>query len=585
MFHSIPVTVYVPFHTSHSVCSIPYQSQCMFHSIPVTVYVPFHTSHSVCSIPYQSQYMFHSIPVTVYVPFHTSHCVCSIPYQSQCMFHSIPVTVYVPFHTSHSVCSIPYQSQCMFHSIPVTVYVPFHTSHSVYSIPYQSQCMFHSIPVTVYIPFHTSHSVYSIPYQSLCMFHSIPVTVYVPFHTVVLGLFGLAKHCGYGALHDEMIRDRIVVGIRNVALSEKLQLKADLTLEEAIRQVGQSEAIKSQQPFLRTGCDMKVDNTPVAAVHKGKLWHRSNYGKQGRQHSRGANETESKTSPACTRCGKHPTHDRQHCPAKDVTCRKCGKRGHYQVVCRSARVSQVDTHTDLSEAFLGAIGDTTDNPWSVTIDVNGTQIELNIDTGAEVTVISEEAWRKVGQPALSPPDRTLRGPDTHKLPTTGQFTARLSKDEHKVEEEIYVVKGLHKPLLGRPAIDKLRLVSRVSSIDHTNQSPMEKFPNLFKGLGKLQGDYKIQLKEGAKPYAITTPRRVAIPLMKPVEQELQRMEALGGNCKSSRAHGMVCGHGCRPENQWQGSNMRGPDKPQSECSQRETPITCSGPNIGTVGRG
>ena len=157
-----------------------------------------------------------------------------------------------------------------------------------------------------------------------------------------------------------------------------------------------------------------------------------------------------------------------------------------------------------------------------TFSQSGSHIRIYIYIYIYISRVScNYVWRKVGQPALSPPDRTLRGPDTHKLPTTGQFTARLSKDEHKAEEEIYVVKGLHKPLLGRPAIDKLRLVLRVSPIDHTNQSPMEKFPNLFKGLGKLQNDYKIQLKEGAKPYALTTPRRVAIPLMKPVEQELQ----------------------------------------------------------------
>ncbi len=188
-------------------------------------------------------------------------------------------------------------------------------------------------------------------------------------------------------------------------------------------------------------------------------------------------------------------------------------------------MSQVDT--DLADAFLGAIGDAAGNPWSVTIEVNETPIELNIDTEAEVTVISEEAWKKVGQPALSPPDRTLRGPDAHKLPTTGQFTANLSTEERNTEEEVYVVRGLHKPLLGRPAIDKLSLVSRISSVDQSNQTPMDKFPNLFKGLGKLQGDYTIQLKEGAKPYALSTPRPVAIPLTKPVRQELQRMEALG----------------------------------------------------------
>ena len=57
---------------------------------------------------------------------------------------------------------------------------------------------------------------------------------------------------------------------------------------------------------------------------------------------------------------------------------------------------QVDTRTDPSDAFLGALGDTADSTWSVTIDINETPMELHIDTGAEVTVISEEAWRKLG---------------------------------------------------------------------------------------------------------------------------------------------------------------------------------------------
>lgn len=34
----------------------------------------------------------------------------------------------------------------------------------------------------------------------------------------------LAEHCRYGVLREEMIRDRIVVGIRDAKLSERLQL-------------------------------------------------------------------------------------------------------------------------------------------------------------------------------------------------------------------------------------------------------------------------------------------------------------------------------------------------------------------------
>jgi hypothetical protein len=40
--------------------------------------------------------------------------------------------------------------------------------------------------------------------------------------TFITSLYSLAEHCGYGLLHDEMIRDRIVVGILDSRLSEKM---------------------------------------------------------------------------------------------------------------------------------------------------------------------------------------------------------------------------------------------------------------------------------------------------------------------------------------------------------------------------
>ena len=48
------------------------------------------------------------------------------------------------------------------------------------------------------------------------------------------------------------------------------------------------------------------------------------------------------------------------------------------------------------------------------------------------------------------------------------------------------------------------------------------YPNLFKGLGELEGELSIELTPDSAPYAITTPRRVAIPLMPKVKEELQR---------------------------------------------------------------
>ena len=116
---------------------------------------------------------------------------------------------------------------------------------------------------------------------------------------------------------------------------------------------------------------------------------------------------------------------------------------------------------------------------------------------------------------------------THVLPAQGKFTGKLVMGTQEAEEEIYVVKGLNKPLLGWPAIAELRLVQRVAAVNDKELSPAEQFPALFEGLGKLQGDYTIQLQEGAKLFALSTPRRVAIPLLKPVKEELQRVEKLG----------------------------------------------------------
>ena len=49
----------------------------------------------------------------------------------------------------------------------------------------------------------------------------------------ITSLCCLAEDCAYGDLKDQMIRDRMVVEIRDWALSEKLQMDYKLTLEKA----------------------------------------------------------------------------------------------------------------------------------------------------------------------------------------------------------------------------------------------------------------------------------------------------------------------------------------------------------------
>ena len=62
----------------------------------------------------------------------------------------------------------------------------------------------------------------------------------------IRNLYKLAEHCDFGTQRDEQIRDRIVIGILDKSLSQKLQMKSDLNLDTAIQMARQSELVKVQ---------------------------------------------------------------------------------------------------------------------------------------------------------------------------------------------------------------------------------------------------------------------------------------------------------------------------------------------------
>ncbi len=92
-------------------------------------------------------------------------------------------------------------------------------------------------------------------------------------------LYNLVETCEYGALKEEMLRDRIVVGIRDKALSDKLQMDESLSLEKAKTQVRQKEAVKEQRHELQ-------ESSLIANVKQGQAKKRHQYGQETR-HQKG----------------------------------------------------------------------------------------------------------------------------------------------------------------------------------------------------------------------------------------------------------------------------------------------------------
>ena len=197
---------------------------------------------------------------------------------------------------------------------------------------------------------------------------------------------------------------------------------------------------------------------------------------------------------------------------------------------------------DESDAYLGtinsesavicSISSNSDEPWIIDLKVGQGFIRFKIDCGANVTVISEDMYLENGKIPLEKSSKRLYGPGNVPLKVMGSFTAKLETNASSAVERIYVVKGLDRCLLGRPAITKLDLLefkhpnANLSEVI-TLETVKSKYPNLFRELGEMSGEYYVTLKEGAKPYALSVPRRVPIPLLPQVKQEFENMEKTG----------------------------------------------------------
>ncbi|GFV40071.1 putative retrovirus-related pol polyprotein from transposon opus [Trichonephila clavipes] len=89
-------------------------------------------------------------------------------------------------------------------------------------------------------------------------------------------------------------------------------------------------------------------------------------------------------------CG-NDLHSRTLCPARDVSCRNCGKKGHYQRVCKS-RPGRNSSNVVASSNTLVAISGSTHCLQKSIIRalVNNIQLSALIDTGSSLSFLNEK---------------------------------------------------------------------------------------------------------------------------------------------------------------------------------------------------
>ncbi|UYV78565.1 K02A2.6-like, partial [Cordylochernes scorpioides] len=334
----------------------------------------------------------------------------------------------------------------------------------------------------------------------------------------ITALHSLAEHCNFGMLHDELIRDRIVVGVRDRALSERMQLDTDLNLVKATLMAKQLESVKEQQSSL-------YQQDSIDQIKK-----MPNHIKETKRHEPKIRQFKSNqlggSSHGCTRCGNSNNHDWKNCPAMNSYCSKCKKKGHYAKVCRSEAINEIKSEI----AFLGSVEDNS-KKWIVPIKVNNRQINFKIDPGADVNVLPLQYYYQSFQRIkLEKSDKILQGPNGIPLETVGMIHVKLQKKKKKgqhLNSKIYIVDKLKQPLLSGETSEKLNIVRMIQQLSSNFSNPKREFPEIFNGLGHAEINYKISLQPDAKPYALCTPRRVPISLMKQVKEQLEEMTRLG----------------------------------------------------------
>ena len=177
----------------------------------------------------------------------------------------------------------------------------------------------------------------------------------------ITALYGLIGNCEYGPLEEELLIDRIVVGIRDTALSLKLQTDAGLTLERAKMAICQKEAITEQQ----TELGGKRNPILVEAVNSRPQAQSATSTDEVRQHSsypqrlqrggaRGGRPRLARQQR--TRCGWERHAQGVRCLASKAICHKCNSVGHFSAKCFSngAAMNDVDGLDELSQGMDSA---------------------------------------------------------------------------------------------------------------------------------------------------------------------------------------------------------------------------------------
>lgn len=365
----------------------------------------------------------------------------------------------------------------------------------------------------------------------------------------IVRLKSLAVHCNFDTFYPQALRDRLVSGLHpkmektHAYFLTQKNLTFQSAKEKALADEMASRASKEHTQSTRgiTSTDGQMTGT----THK--------------VYQRRPQKQSQKQEKQCPHCGRR-NHESNDCKFKNAKCHKCGVLGHIKPVCKSKSKSQhksntkyvneecvsenVDECYDSSEQVsfgMYNVQSDTVKPYTVSLNVNGSNVEFELDSGSTRTVIDENMYQQHFQDCnLQNSDVILRCYNGELIPLLGEMSVNVQYSGKDYELSLLVVKGTKPQLLGRDWLNVIKLNwQEIFKVHVSNPSPdrptsacssidqlVSQYPNLYDSTSRSTGirnfTAHINLKSDISP-VFQKSRPVPYAIKPNVELEYDRL--------------------------------------------------------------
>ena len=256
----------------------------------------------------------------------------------------------------------------------------------------------------------------------------------------------------------------------------------------------------------------------------------------------------------CSRCGA--AHSPSTCKFKTATCHYCKKLGHLASVCRKKAREQASTSrggresrnhkletaddSDEPEDTVYSLFHTTTGrprPIEVSVTLSNVDTVMEVDTGATLSVMSDETYKRLwapdARPPLLPSSAQLCTYTGEKFNALGKIMVDVSYQHLQHELSLLIVPGTGPSLLGRDWLQHIHIDwTRIHQL-HSNPNQfvnqvLDKYPTVFQDdLGEIKGAAAALHVDTSQQPRFYRARPVPYSLRPKVEAELTRLQDEG----------------------------------------------------------